>query len=216
MVLENLNPQIIERFVALGHPRAFKRGETVLRRGDPGSSMIFVMTGTVEVSLHTVFGTKSILATYGPGSILGDIACLDGRERSADVVALEPLETIVVTRPEVMRLLTSDGETAQIVIEALCQKLRNTTDVFELRVLSTAKARLASALLRLTDDDEQDVTRIRVSQSWLGNYSGLTRENVNRQLGAWARDGIARFERGEVVILDKDRLMHDALNDQAD
>jgi CRP/FNR family transcriptional regulator, cyclic AMP receptor protein len=216
MVLENLNQQIIDRFVALGHPRAFKRGEIVLRRGDPGTSMIFLMAGRVEVSLHTVFGTKSILATYGPGAILGDIACLDGRDRSADVIALEPLETIVVTRPDVMRLLANDGETARVVIEALCQKLRNTTDVFELRVLATAKARLASALLRLMDDDDQDVTRIRVSQSWLGNYSGLTRENVNRQLAAWAKEGIARFEQGEVVIKDKDRLMHDAFNDQGD
>ena len=215
MILEEINSQIIERLFALGHPRSFKKGDVVMRRGDPGESMYLLQSGRVEVSLNTVFGMKSILGIYGPETILGDIACLDGKERSADVTALEPLETLVVTRPDVLRLLEEDGKTSHIVIEALCQKVRNATEVLEFRVLTTARARLANALIRLMEDDDEAITRIRVSQRWLGNYSGLTRENVNRQLGAWAKDGVAQFERGEVVILDKDRLIDAALNDQA-
>lgn len=215
MILEELNSQIIDRLFAAGRPAAFKQGEIMMRRGDPGESMFLLQSGRVEVSLNTVFGTKSILGIYGPGTILGDIACLDGKERSADVIALEPVETLVVTRPEVLRLLEEDGKTSHIVIEALCQKVRNATDVLEFRVLTTARARLANALIRLMEDDNEAISRIRVSQRWLGNYSGLTRENVNRQLGAWAKDGVAQFEQGEVVILDKDRLIDAALNDQA-
>ncbi|WP_306113689.1 MULTISPECIES: Crp/Fnr family transcriptional regulator [unclassified Roseovarius] len=214
MILEELNSQIIDRLFEAGRPGTFKRGETMMRRGDPGDSMFLLVSGRVEVSLNTVFGTKSILGIYGPRTILGDIACLDGKERSADVTALEPVETLVVTRPEVLRLLEEDGKTSHIVIEALCQKVRNATDVLEFRVLTTARARLANALIRLMEDDSEPITRIRVSQRWLGNYSGLTRENVNRQLGAWAKDGVAQFEQGEVVILDKDRLIDAALNDQ--
>lgn len=214
MILEELNSQIIDRLFALGHPRSFKAGEVVMRRGDPGDSMYLLKSGRVEVSLNTAFGGTSILGVYGPETILGDIACLDGKERSADVTALEPLETLMVMRPDVLRLLAEDGRTSRIVIEALCQKVRNATDVLEFRVLTTARARLANALIRLMEDDEESVTRIRVSQRWLGNYSGLTRENVNRQLGAWAKDGVAQFEEGEVVILDKARLMDVALNDR--
>ncbi len=215
MILEELNSQIVDRLFAAGRLGAFKQGEIIMRRGDPGESMFLLQSGRVEVSLDTVFGTKSILGIYGPGTILGDIACLDGKERSADVIALEPVETLVVTRPEVLRLLEEDGKTSHIVIEALCQKVRNATDVLEFRVLTTARARLANALIRLMEDDNEAISRIRVSQRWLGNYSGLTRENVNRQLGAWAKDGVAQFEQGEVVILDKDRLIDAALNDQA-
>jgi CRP-like cAMP-binding protein len=214
VVLEELNSRIVDCFITLGHPRVFERGDILMRRGDPGDSMILLKTGRVEVSLSTVSGLKSILGIYGPGSILGDIACLDGKERSTEVVALEALETVVVSRPDVLRLLSEDAEVARVVIEALCQKVRNATDVLELRVQTTAQARLANALIRLMDDDEC-LTRLRVSQRWLGEYSGLTRENVNRQLRSWARDGIARFEQGEVVILDKDRLLDAALNDQA-
>jgi len=55
--------------------------------------------------------------------------------------------------------------------------------------------------------------RVQVSQSWLGAYAGLTRENVNRQLRIWARDGIARFEKGAVVITNLNALEDIALND---
>lgn len=215
MTLESLELQIHERFVSLGSPRSFATGDIVMRRGDQGDSMMAITSGRVEVSLNTVFGAKSILGVFGPGTLLGDIACLDGRERSADVVALSALEVIRIARSDVLRILEDDPRTAQLVVEALCQKVRNATEILELRVLPTAKARLANALVRLMDSSGEE-GRVRVSQSWLGNYSGLTRENVNRQLRAWSKEGVTRFENGEVVISDPNRLMDAALSDGLD
>ena len=120
---------IVDRLELLGQERRFSKGEIVLRRGDPGTGMFIVKEGRVEVSLDTVFGTKSILGIYGPGTILGDIACLDGKDRTADVIAFGPLVTLHITRADVLQLLESDGRTALLVIEALCQKVRNATDV---------------------------------------------------------------------------------------
>lgn len=212
VVVEDLNRRVIEQFAAAGKTRRYAAGDMIMRRGEPGDSMILLQKGRIEVSICTAHGSKSILGIYGPDTIIGDIACLDGRERSADVMALQPIEVLHISRVDVKRLLAEDKRTAQIVIEALCQKVRNATEVLELRALTTAKSRLANALLRLMDGEETG-GRIRVSQSWLGNYSGLTRENVNRQLRAWSREGVARFENGEVVIEDPDRLLDVALSE---
>ncbi|WP_420860570.1 Crp/Fnr family transcriptional regulator [Algirhabdus cladophorae] len=224
MVFEDAQHQILEKLRSLGHPKAHEKGDVLMRRGDLGDALVLLDTGRVEVSISTVFGSKSILGIYGPGTVLGDIACLDGNERSADVKALEPLTALWIARADLMRLVREDGHTAQLIIEALCQKVRNATEVLELRVLTTAKARLANALLRLMESGGEDATadgtppktgRIRVSQSWLGNYSGLTRENVNRQLRNWSSEGVARFENGEVIVLNSERLLDAALNDDA-
>ena len=215
MTLESLDPEVQERFLSLGRAQTFGAGDVVMRRGDPGDSMMAITSGRVEVSIHTASGTKSILGVFGKGTLLGDIACLDGRERSADVLALSDLEVICVARSDILRVLAEDYRTAQLVIEALCQKVRNATEVLELRVLPTAKARLANALIRLMDSSGEE-GRVRVSQSWLGNYSGLTRENVNRQLRAWSKEGVTRFEDGEVVIANAGRLLDVALNDGLD
>jgi CRP-like cAMP-binding protein len=81
--------------------------------------------------------------------------------------------------------------------------------MFEVQTMQSGQARLAACLLRLLSTAVRTDTgqpAVKASQSWLGAYAGLTRENVNRQLKAWARDGIARFEKGFVVIEDQDRL----------
>lgn len=212
-MLEDLGDAMIARFLAAGRLRRFAQGDVLMRHGDASDCMVIVNSGRVEVSLSTAHGGKSILGVYGPGTILGDIGCLDGKERSADVTALEPLAATVIMRADVLRIIEEDAPTALTVIEALCQKVRNATAVLEMRVLSTGRARLANALLRLADQPE-GASGAPVSQRWLGDYSGLTRENVNRQLGKWSRAGVARFDNGEIVILDRARLLDIVLDDQ--
>lgn len=195
-----------EAFLAAGRPVKVKRGEVILRRGDLGDSLVIVQSGQAEVSIDDPLGQRSILGLFGPGSILGDIACLDGGERSADVAASVDMEIVVVPRSAVLKILAEDGEAAILVIASLCEKVRNASEVLEIRALTSARARLASAVLRLAGAEAEALERIRVSQRWLGDYCGLTRENVNRQLRSFSNEGIARFDGGEVVVLDRSRL----------
>lgn len=209
MVFNSLGAGAFERLRQRGHSRVFKKKDVVFRFGDPGLTLLIVEGGTAEVSVTTALGQKSILGLAAPGDVLGDIACLDGGPRSADVVALEKLETIEVQRGDVLQMFREDPDSAILVIEALCQKARNASEMFEVQTMQSGQARLAACLLRLlasTARDNPDQTSVKASQSWLGAYAGLTRENVNRQLKAWACDGIARFEKGRVVIEDRTRL----------
>lgn len=186
----------------------------LFRRGDAATSLIVVQSGRAEISLTTSLGHRSILGVAGPGEILGDIACLDGGPRSADVLALDPMEVIVVQRRDVMNALRSDPDSAQIVIEELCKKARNASDMFELQSLVDSGARMAGCILRLIGDEEEpdyDATA-RVSQGWLGEYAGLSRENINRQLQVWSREGIIELSKGMLKVTDRERLADIALD----
>ena len=212
MVLDIGGGALRAAFESAGRPVQVKRGEIILRRGDLGDSLVIVRSGTAEVSIDDPLGQRSILGLFGPGTILGDIACLDGGERSADVTAAEDMEIVILPRSAVLKILADDGEAAILVIASLCQKVRNASEVLEIRALATARARLASAVLRLVGAEAEAVERIRVSQRWLGDYCGLTRENVNRQLRSFSNEGIARFDAGEVVVLDRSRLQDAAFD----
>lgn len=215
MVIEALERQTLELLAERGRRRDFKKGTQIFRHGERGTSLLIVETGRAEVSITTATGQKSILGLVGAGDVIGDIACLDGGPRSADVVALEPVTGLEVARRDVLQILKEDGDSAILVIVALCQKARNASEMFELKALASGRSRLASCILRLLKDQNGDASadRVQVSQSWLGAYAGLTRENVNRQLRIWARDGIARFEKGAVVITNLNALEDIALND---
>lgn len=215
MVLKVLDQTTFDALAARGRLKAFKKGAQVLSRGDAGASLLIIETGRAEVSITTALGQKSILGLVGPGDVIGDIACLDGGTRSADVVALEPLSALEILRRDLLQVLREDGDAAILVIEALCQKARNASEMLELKALASGQARLAACILRLLADanGHGGEDRVRVSQSWLGHYAGLTRENVNRQLKSWAAEGIARFEQGAVVVSNRAALEEFVLND---
>lgn len=215
MVLNALDQNTFDALSARGLRKQFKKGAQVFSRGDPGSSLLVIESGRAEVSVTTALGQKSILGLVGPGDIIGDIACLDGGARSADVVAVETVTALEILRRDILQLLRDDGDSAILVIEALCQKARNASEMFELKALSSGQARLAGCILRLLGDTNGPAgdDRVMVSQSWLGHYAGLTRENVNRQLKAWANEGVARFEQGAVVVMNRAALEEFVLND---
>lgn len=219
MVFTTLDPHTLNAIAQLGRRKQFAKGAHVFSRGDAGASLLIIETGRAEVSITTALGQKSILGLVGQGDVVGDIACLDGGPRSADVVALEPVTGLEVMRRDVLELLRQDSNSAIVVIEALCQKARNASEMLELKALASGQARLAGCILRLLADANGNTggntggDRVQVSQSWLGHYAGLTRENVNRQLKSWADDGIARFEKGAVIVTNRqvleDLVLHD-------
>lgn len=216
MVLSSIGAGALDRLRQRGHARIYKKKDVVFRFGDPGLTLLIVSSGTAEISVTTAVGQKSILGVAKAGDVLGDIACLDGGPRSADVVALETMEAVEVQRQDVLQLFREDPDSAILVIEALCQKARNASEMFEVQTMQSGQARLAACLLRLLPNavhGEDGHLAVKASQSWLGAYAGLTRENVNRQLKAWAKDDVARFEKGFVVIEDQDRLKEIAQGD---
>jgi hypothetical protein len=62
--------------------------------GAPGQSMMVILNGTVRVSLPGPRGKGVILDDLPAGELLGEVALLDGKERSADATALTKCELV--------------------------------------------------------------------------------------------------------------------------
>jgi CRP-like cAMP-binding protein len=97
--------------------------------------------------------------------------------------------------------LAQHPDVALRIVQALCRKLRQTNALLEDHASRAMAPRLARGLLRLSQRPADDV--IRMSQSDLGNYAGMSRENVNRLLGQWAESGLVEVKRGGLRILDR-------------
>jgi len=205
---KTLDSFAIETITAQARLVQFRQGDVIYRRGEDGISLLIVKSGQAEVSITSAAGRKSILHLAGPGDILGDIACLDGGPRSADVAALRDVEAMLIDRTALLSILRQTPDSALHVITVLCQKVRNASDMFEVQSLIDARSRLAFCILRLIGEPEEpDYSgRIRVSQQWLGDYAGLSRENVNRNLRAFSESGIITFTDGALEVRDRNRL----------
>ncbi len=202
-----------------GRRVAYAAGETIFSAGEPGSTLVLIEQGRVEVSITSLLGRKSVLAHMGPGEVVGEIAALDGGERSADTVAATKVSGFIVSRENVLSFVSERPEIARALIVELCHKVRNASEMFLTQAVIEGEPRLARGLIRLFDKwgtDSADGTSLmaeRFSQQEIGEFSGLARENVNRQIKAWTDAGILRNEGRQLILLDREAL--EALADDA-
>lgn len=187
-------------------------GRRVLfRKGDPGTNMMVVLEGRVQICTHSEEGKEFVVNIINPGEVFGEIALLDGSDRTADAVTMGPCELMVLERRDFMPFLRDHPDACMRLLDVLCQKLRWTTGVLEAALFLEGPSRLARVLVHLAglygqQGDEGIELRIRFSQQQLANMVGMSRESINKQLGQWRDEGIIATEDGRIVISDMDAL----------
>src|ERR1700688_2959038 len=147
----DLDSEAFDQLCRYAKHAALKRGATICSKGDPGNSLVAVISGTVKISVSSAEGRSAILNLIGPGEIFGEVAVLDGLARTADATANTNCEIFVIDRREFIPFVRSQPALAMKLIELLCTRLRWTSDQVEEVILQNLPGRLASALLRLTE-----------------------------------------------------------------
>ena len=203
-----LTPQHIDRLSACIVTKTVKRGTNIYAKGDPGTSLCAIGAGTVRISVPSVEGKDAVLDVLGKGSILGEIALLDGHPRTADAIAVTDCELFVIERRDFLPLMREEPDIALKLIEILCSKLRQTTEQAAEVMFLDLPSRLAKALMRLLDGDTAGMQerKVTITQKDLGNIIGMSRESTNKQLRIWEDKKWVRLERNAVVILAIDSI----------
>ena len=91
-------PLSAEETAMLAHAatsHVFAPGETVIRAGDPGSSMFVVHNGRVRVQVSEN-GRARTVATLSEGAFFGEMALFTGEPRTANIVAIEETEVLEI------------------------------------------------------------------------------------------------------------------------
>ena len=187
-------------------------GETIFLMGSPGDSMMALLTGNVRISVTSAEGREIVLAILSELDVFGEIAMLDGKERTADARAMTSCTLAILERRDVLAYLAQTPSAWSRLVEVLCFRSRQTDEHITEIALLELPVRLAKVLLRLSTVDaipppggRQEV-RIRLSQRRLGSYVGAGRESVNKCLRDWKRAGCVRIKRGQISIADRTTL----------
>jgi len=107
------------KVASLARIRRFADGASLVRAGEPGDALHVVLDGTVSVRRR---GRPS--RTLGAGSILGELALLDGGPRTASVAAQGEVVTLTVPAPRFRTLLRAEPSIAIAIAEELARRLR--------------------------------------------------------------------------------------------
>jgi CRP-like cAMP-binding protein len=202
-----LQPVEIERLGANLRRRRYAKGEAVVLRGDPGTTLYVIESGRANVVITSPKGQEAILNVLGPGDFFGDIALLDGRPRTADVIAAETSRMLLLERSAFIRAIEESPRLALGLLAALAGRLRYDVDLLEEALLHDVPARLAKVLLRLSNPpsrshDQAGPIPIRLTQTELAGLAGASRESVNRCLRLFEDSGIVH-RNGRQIIVDR-------------
>lgn len=189
------------------HHRNYKSGEPIFHLGTPGQSMMVVLQGVVRVSLPGPKGKLVILADLEAGELLGEVALLDGGERSADAVALTNCSMAVLERRDVVPFLQNRPDTCLKLLELMCARLRKSDERMSEIAFFELPARLAKVLLEKIDGAGRGArSKLSLSQSELAGMINASRENVNRCLRDWQRHEIVSIDERWISVLQRDTL----------
>lgn len=199
--------ETLEAMVKLGYQRVLSRGEFLFLQGDPGECLFLVISGEVRVTAESPEGAEFHLNTFHSGDMLGEIAFLDGGERTVSASATQETVLFCIDRASLLALLTREPGIAAQFIEALCARIRHTTDRLVDHMFLTLDARLCKVLLGVmersgeTDDNGNPV--VRMSQQDLARFLNTTRQSINQILQQLQSDGVLSVGRGSVHIHDQ-------------
>jgi len=190
------------------HRKSYDVGEPIFHVGAPGQSLMVILAGTVRISLPGPRGKGVILADLGVGELLGEIALLDGKERSADATALTKCDLLVLERRDVVAFLEKRADICLKLLELMCARLRKSDQRMSDIAFLELSVRLAKLLLdRLGPAGRPGgKSKLSLSQTELAGMINATRENVNRCLRDWQRQGIVDIDERWIIVLRRDAL----------
>lgn len=175
-------------------------------KGDPGHQLFIVMRGVIRISSNSIDGKETTLNLLRDGQIFGEVALLDGQNRTANATAHETSDLLVLERRDLMTFLDRNPEAMRRMLVAVCSRLRWISEALEDAHFLDFPRRLAKRILLLArlfgHGHSSGGIRIalQLSQQDLAELLVVTRETVNRQLRQWEAEGLMTLKGGYLVI----------------
>jgi CRP-like cAMP-binding protein len=132
-IFSELSPKELAEVEKIVHRRKYKKGEAVIRMGDPGLGMYIIHKGAVDIVEENKEEGKKFLAHLADGAFFGDLALLDESPRSATAIASDESQIIGFFRPDFLDLLNRKPKLGIKVLLALArvvgERLRRTNEL---------------------------------------------------------------------------------------
>jgi len=197
--------------------RHYERDEYVFFEGDPARWVVLVASGRVKMVKHSESGRETILATFGPGEIVGEVAVLVGDTYPATAQTMEPTVTLSLSRAAYVDLVESHPELAWALIEELGRRLQQAHEMIRSLAVEKVERRVARVLLRMASTAGERLERtdapgavritIPLSRQDIADMAGTVIETAIRAMSKFQKQGFIETQEGRIVLLQPHQLV---------
>lgn len=179
--IEALADPLVRDLARGGQVRSMARNTVFIQEGEKGDSLYVILSGRVKVFVADADGREMVLDFHGPGDYVGEMS-LDGRPRSASVMAVEPTACSVLTREALRAAIVANPDLAMNLVCTLIERARIATENVRNLALMDVYGRVARLLLSLAVEqaDGRMVVPERLTQQDIADRVGASRDMVSR------------------------------------
>src|SRR6201985_2479891 len=138
----DLGSDELSRISNLCHTQHLTSGEVLFQKGDAGDALFVVRRGQIQIETGPTDASRLTLNFMGPGDLFGEVAVMDGQDRTADATAGEATELFVLRRGGFLGPLARETQGAIKIIALLCQRIRWQSERLEESMLQPLPVRL--------------------------------------------------------------------------
>lgn len=170
-------------------------GEVLLDRYSTENHVCFLISGAARVVHFVGDHEEFTIATVTGGDTLGEVAAIDGKSRSATIIAEEDCVVAELPQSEFRTLIVRHGEVALSLLTRWAGIIRALDDKISYLSTRSPEQRVYSELIRLARREKPDGDRWLIrdlpSHQELAMWSQTTRESVASAIADLVRRGIA-------------------------
>jgi CRP-like cAMP-binding protein len=182
----------------------FKKGSVIFHMKDMSTDLYIVDAGRLKAMLADDEGDEIVLAHFDKGAFFGELSLLDGKGRSATIVADSDSELSVLSQADFLGLLNKDPKISIALMTTLVERLRKADEKIESLAFQEVSERLIRALLDGAKHDDSGskgfLKRGKLTHKELSGMIGSSREAVSKCMKLLAASGIVRESDGHLFI----------------
>jgi len=132
-IFSGFNSAALEQLCSLLVSREYEAPRSLFHTGDKGDAMYLIEQGRVRISVTDADGHEVTLSELQEGEFFGEMALLDGQERSAGATILEDARLAILTREDFISFITSDDQAMLAMLKEMARRLRRTDNLLRHR-----------------------------------------------------------------------------------
>src|SRR5438309_10991502 len=130
----SLRDEAAQELATLLKNREVSRATPLFRAGDKGDAMYLIQSGRIRIAVSDEDGKEIVLAELAQGDFFGEMAIIDGKQRSADATVIEDARLAVLSREDFLGFIHDNPKVALEMLSATFGRLRRTDKLLQQRV----------------------------------------------------------------------------------
>ncbi len=203
LIFSSLSNEELAELARLATGRTFQPNEFIFWEGDAPNYFYIVVEGRIKVVKHTSSGKEFIIAFFGPGEMIGEVAVFEDKPYPASAQAVSAVKLLGIKKEDFLSFLATRPGVALSIISILGGRLREAQARLKDLAAERVEQRLARVLLMLS---AKLGTTLPFTRQEIADMAGTTTETAIRVTTHLKERGIIHTVRGKLIILDETKL----------